>query len=172
MTPVVATATKLPFGDRSFDFVIVSDVLEHVPPACRMAVIREALRVMRKVVIFGFPAGPQAFECDRALAEVYDRKKRDAPAWLKEHLLHPFPTESLFEDLGRRECNVSVFGNENLECHFSMMCKEMCRLWNYFFVLSVAVLPRFVEYVLRRIDRGPFYRMIFVVECLEATNLR
>lgn len=167
MSPVLATATQLPFADRAFDFVIVSDVLEHVPPDCRTAVIREALRVMGKMAIFGFPSGQQAFECDRMLADTYDRKKRDTPVWLKEHLLHPFPTEDLFEDL-KGKWNVRSFGNENLDFHLSMMRREMHRLWGYSFLFGLAVLPRTVEYLLRRADRGPFYRKIFVVEPLDS----
>jgi SAM-dependent methyltransferase len=163
MSPVLANATQLPFADRSFDFVIVSDVLEHVPPDYRMAVIREALRVMRKMAIFGFPSGQPAFECDRKLADTYERKKRDSPVWLKEHLLHPFPTEDLFEDL-RGKWNVRSFGNENLDFHLLMMRREIHRLWSYSFLLGLAVLPRMVEYLLRRADRGPFYRKIFVVQ--------
>src|SRR5271155_5182490 len=55
MTPVIASATDLPFGDNSFDAVVASDVLEHIPPELRATVISEALRVARKLVIFGFP---------------------------------------------------------------------------------------------------------------------
>jgi SAM-dependent methyltransferase len=169
MTPVVATATQLPFADGSFDFVIVSDVLEHVPPDQRRTVIREALRVTRKVAVFGFPCGQQAFECDRKLADLYDRQKRDSPVWLKEHLQHPFPTEQLFEDLSR-EWKVWGFGNENLDFHLSMMRREMHRLWSYFFLLSLAVLPRLVEYLLRRADSEPFYRRIFWVQYLDTST--
>jgi len=165
MTPVLATATQLPFGDRSFDAVIVSDVLEHVPPDQRMAVIREALRVMRKVAIFGFPCGQQAFGYDRKLADVYDREKKEAPAWLKEHMLHPFPTESLFGDLFG--WSVESFGNENLEFHLWMMRREMNRFWNYSFLILLALAPRMIEQLLRRADREPFYRKIFVVQQLD-----
>ena len=40
-----------------FAAVVASDVLEHVPPQHRLTVVKEALRVTRKVAIFGFPAG-------------------------------------------------------------------------------------------------------------------
>jgi hypothetical protein len=52
MLPIVASAANLPFLDQSFDAVVASDVLEHIPPSHRPAVIKEALRVARKVVIF------------------------------------------------------------------------------------------------------------------------
>ncbi len=46
-------------------------------------VIREALRVARKIAIFGFPSGATAFEYDKKLAEVYDRRRLDRPVWLE-----------------------------------------------------------------------------------------
>ncbi|SRR6266403_2705209 len=163
MSPVLATATHLPFRDRAFDGIVVSDVLEHVPPDCRMPVIREALRVTRKVAIFGFPQGPQAFEYDRKLAKVYAEKQVDAPVWLQEHMRHPFPTENLFDDL-RTEWNIRSFGNESLNFHYSVMRKELHRLWNYSFLLLLALIPKTVEYILRRADHEPYYRNIVVVQ--------
>ncbi|WP_158793432.1 class I SAM-dependent methyltransferase [Granulicella sp. L60] len=57
MTPMVGSATSLPVPDKSFDVVLASDMLEHVPPTLRRQVIGEALRVARRLVIFGFPCG-------------------------------------------------------------------------------------------------------------------
>jgi SAM-dependent methyltransferase len=162
MLPVVATATRLPFDDCSFDAVVVSDVLEHVIPDQRMGVIREALRVMRRVAIFAFPSGPQAFEYDRKLAEDYDRNKQEMPVWLEEHMLYPFPTEQIFEDL-RQHWAVTSFGNENVDFHYWMMRKETHQLWNRVFAAMLTTLPRLVEYILQRADHGPYYRRIVVV---------
>ena len=162
MLPVVATATNLPFSNESFEAVVVSDVLEHVPPDQRRAVIKEALRVVRGVAVFAFPCGPQAFEYDQKLAEAYDREERDRPVWLQEHMQHPFPTEQLFDDL-RHQWAVTAFGNENLDFHYWMMRKEMHRLWNYIFAIMLAGLPRAVELILRRADREPYYRRIVIV---------
>jgi hypothetical protein len=164
MLPVVATATNLPFGDMSFDGVVVSDVLEHVPPEARMLVIRETLRVMRKIAIFGFPSGGKAFESDVQLAEVYDRSLRNRPDWLKEHLQYqPYPTESLFEVL-RQDWRVSSFGNENVVFHNWVMRQEMHRIATFSFRILLAVLPRVMEVLLRRADREPYYRKIVVIQ--------
>lgn len=169
MLPVLATATSLPFGDESFEAVVVSDVLEHVPPEHRATVIQEALRVMRGVAVFAFPSGPQAFEYDRKLAETYDREQQDRPVWLQEHMQHPFPTEHLFENL-HRQWTVTTFGNENLDVHYWIMRKEMHRLWNYVFAFMLAALPGIVEYMLRRADHEPYYRRIVVVQRRFATS--
>src|SRR5579871_5428492 len=61
MKPIVASAAELPMEDNEFDVVVASDVLEHVPPHLRETVISEALRVARKLVVFGFPCGRLAW---------------------------------------------------------------------------------------------------------------
>ena len=84
MTPMIASAAQLPLKDNEFDVVIASDVLEHVPPNQRKAVIGETLRVARRFVIFGFPCGKLAWESDRALLEAYLKDKVTPPEWLTE----------------------------------------------------------------------------------------
>ena len=65
MPAVRASGHQWPFGDGAFDAVVVSDVMEHVPPPAREQVVSEVLRVARKVVVFGYPGGPAAFELDQ-----------------------------------------------------------------------------------------------------------
>lgn len=164
MLPVLASATCLPFDDKSFDAVVASDVLEHVPPDQRLFVIREALRVVRKIAIFGFPSGRAASEYDLKLAESYDRTRRDRPVWLEEHMRYqPFPTKDLFDELDH-QWTVTSFDNENVSFHNWVMRQEMHRLGYYGFMILLAVLPRLMEYLLRRADREPYYRKIVVIQ--------
>jgi ubiquinone/menaquinone biosynthesis C-methylase UbiE len=163
MLPVIADATALPFSSRSFDAVIVSDVLEHIPPSKRTAVMFEALRVARSVAIFAFPSGTQAFECDRRLSYDYDKAYVGVPPWLQEHMLYSFPKEDLFEEM-KSKWSIKSFGNESVKFHYWLMRKEMSRLWSYFFAVLLTIVPRFVEFVLRQADREPFYRRIIVME--------
>src|SRR5207244_11983727 len=81
LVPVIARAHRLPFPDASFDAVVLSDVLEHVYPAARADVLREALRVARKLAVIGFPCGPDAFRVDRSLYEAYRRRSLSPPRW-------------------------------------------------------------------------------------------
>jgi len=161
MTPVVASATDLPFDDGSFDAVIASDVLEHIPPELRATVISEALRVARQLVIFGFPCGAPAYEADTALREWYLSKHCEVPVWLEEHMLALFPEASLFSNLAG--WNMIQFGNENIAFHSWMMRREM----SAFFVRVTSALrkfaPRLLEPLLRRADKAPYYRQIFVL---------
>lgn len=166
MRPVVGSATELPFGDKSFDAVVLSDVLEHVPSDLRLCVVREGLRVMRKIAIFGFPSGSKALEYDLKLAEEYKRQGRDLPEWLEEHMRYqPFPTKELFDALSG-EWEVSGFDNENVLFHKWVMRSEMSRLGLYSFGFFLAVLPRLAEYLLQCADRLPCYRKIMVVRRL------
>ncbi|MGB7264634.1 MAG: methyltransferase domain-containing protein [Terracidiphilus sp.] len=161
MTPVVASATELPFEDGSFDAVVASDVLEHIPGNLRAMVISEALRVARELVIFGFPCGNPAYEADIALRDMYAGKKIEVPVWLKEHMLEYFPDPSLFMDLPNWK--VEQLGNENIAFHSWMMRQEMhgpfVRVSNAFRKFA----PGLLEALLRRADKPPYYRQIFAL---------
>jgi hypothetical protein len=136
--------------------------MEHVPPDWRKQVLSEALRVARKIVIFGFPCGPAAFELDQKLYRYYQSRNLRPPVWLEEHMLHEFPGQSLFTDLPT-EWNTRVIPNESLRFHYWMMRAEMSRVWDYSFRIMLRIMPSLVEHGLQHADREPSYRMIFVL---------
>jgi ubiquinone/menaquinone biosynthesis C-methylase UbiE len=162
MWAVCCSGHQLPFQDLSFDAVVVSDVMEHVPPAQRRNVVAEALRVARKMVVFGYPCGPAAFALDQKLVLDYQRRNMAPPAWLEEHMLNQFPDEDLLVELPA-EWKRKVIPNESLEFHYWMMKTEMSRLPDYSFRLALRIVPGLVEELLRRADREPSYRKIFVL---------
>jgi len=162
MQAVRCSGTQLPFLDHSFDGTVVSDVMEHMPPEKRREMIAEVLRVTRKIAVFGYPCGPNAFALDKKLFEDYQRLKKTPPTWLEEHMLYPFPTEGLFEDLPLH-WKKKIIPNESLEFHYWMMRKEMHRPANYLFGFGLATMPRVLELLLRRADHEPSYRKLFVL---------
>jgi ubiquinone/menaquinone biosynthesis C-methylase UbiE len=161
MTQLIASAADLPVADGSFDVVLASDVLEHIPPVLREQVIREALRVASRMVIFGFPCGEAAHNADKALKETYLRRKIDVPVWLEEHMDAAFPDPSLFRNL--QGWKVDQFSNESLQFHQWMMRREMNR--NFVRITSrlARYFPWLVERWLRRADGEPSYRQIFLL---------
>lgn len=164
MRAVRCSGHQLPFRDHSFDAVVVSDVMEHVPPHMRKQVIAEVLRVAGRMAVFGYPCGQDAFEIDKKLYRDYRVHKLSLPVWLEEHMVHPFPGEDLFKDLpvGWKK---RIIPNESLRFHYWMMRAEMSRLKNYVLRLILKIAPRMVERSLQRADREPAYRKIFVLTC-------
>jgi hypothetical protein len=162
MKPVQCSGHQLPFRDSIFDAVVLSDVVEHVPPALRKEVISEALRVSRGLVIVGYPCGPAAFAADRALSREYDRRQANPPGWLVEHMQHTFPDEDLVRDVPHG-WKTRTIPNENLRFHLWMMKAEMSRLWNRAFRSILNLFPSLVDFLLQRVNREPSYRKIFVI---------
>src|SRR5207247_9283335 len=80
----------------------------HVDPAARADVLREALRVERKLAVIGFPCGPDAFSVDRRLYEAYRTRGWSPPRWLEEHMRNGLPDERVVEglpgEIGRASC--------------------------------------------------------------------
>jgi len=162
MVPVVCSGGALPFADDSFGAAIASDVLEHVAPGQRRVVISEALRVTRRLAVFGFPSGADAFITDRQIFGEFLKLTQAAPDWLEEHMRYPFPGPELFEGLSA-DWTVGSFGNEHLRFHYWLAHKEMDPLWSRFLGVLPRVVPSPLELALRLVDREPFYRRIFVV---------
>jgi hypothetical protein len=52
---VIASGMGLPFGDKSFDFVVSQDVLEHIPADHRTHFLHECVRVSRSFVLIACP---------------------------------------------------------------------------------------------------------------------
>lgn len=164
MTPLIASATDLPFKDNEFDVVLASDILEHIPPDLRKSVIAEALRVAGKLVIFGFPCGRAAWEADRELLDTYLKANQTPPGWLTEHMEAQFPEPSLLEGIDGWQ--IEQQGNESIAFHSWLMRKEMSSMFVRASSLAMRTLPSVVDAMLRNADRAPFYRQIFALRPL------
>jgi hypothetical protein len=161
MTPLIASAAALPLQDKEFDVVLASDILEHIPPDLREAVIAEALRVAGKLVIFGFPSGKAAWQADRELLDTYIRAKRTPPSWLTEHMEAQFPEPELLKEIdGWR---IEQQGNESIRFHSWLMRKEMSGAFVRASTMLLQVAPSLVERLLARTDRDPSYRQIITL---------
>lgn len=171
MQAVAASATHLPFRNGAFDAAVVSDVLEHLPAAARLEVVREALRVTGRLALFGFPAGRAAGTLDEELAREYERRGRAPPPWLREHLVQDFPDERLFDAVGPG-WTVRVAGNESLGFHRWMMRCQLRFAWRALFRAALVLARPLVEGALRLADAAPCYRRIVAVIAVPATTTR
>ncbi|MGK5085606.1 glycosyltransferase [Bdellovibrionota bacterium FG-1] len=95
---VEADATQLPFEDRSFDFVIALDVLEHIDPLKRDVFINQLSRVAREGLILAAPFDTDGVANSEKKANDLFRSLayRDHP-WLIEHLNNGLPDLSKTE---------------------------------------------------------------------------
>lgn len=162
MLAVRCSGAKLPFADRSFDAVVASDVLEHVPPEWRRGVIEETLRVSRALIVIGYPCGRNAHEADSKLREDYLRRNLQPPVWLEEHMMHAFPGCDLFAR-APEGWSVQYLANESLAFHYHMMRAEMYSPVNRILRAALKVFPEVMESLLRLADGEPAYRAIFVL---------
>jgi hypothetical protein len=125
LRPVIASVDNLPFKSGSFDLVISSDMLEHIPEALRARAIEEILRVARKHVVIGFPSGAIAERTDRQIYGSLKKLKIAAPSWLLEHFLNPYPTSaSVMRVLPPKGLTTRIIANGNCLIHKAVILGE------------------------------------------------
>lgn len=93
LTPVRASATRLPFVDRAFDAVVSCDALEHVPPSARPGFVRELCRVSQDLVVLVVPEGEASEQQDRRLDTRFERVHGHRYPFLVEHVDHGLPRQ-------------------------------------------------------------------------------
>lgn len=83
---VVATGDALPFDDDSYDFVLASHVLEHIPDP--ISALRDWLRVARRWVVVILPHRDRTFDRDRDLTPVAELLHRHRTGFTSEEDRH------------------------------------------------------------------------------------
>lgn len=98
-------AAALPFQDNRLDVVSALDVIEHIPPEKREAVLEELGRVSRDLVVVSAPiAGKEVEEAEAMLYDQVLRLHRTGHAQLEEHRRFGLPKiekiSGIFESSG------------------------------------------------------------------------
>lgn len=122
---VLGTGDRLPFADASFDLVVASDTLEHVPPDRREAFAHECCRVTRRWAVLAGPyQHPRIAEAEELLQDFLAARVGERHRYLEEHRALGLPDRARVEEwcraAGARE--VASVGHGNLERWLGLMC--------------------------------------------------
>jgi hypothetical protein len=114
--PVKGDGTRIPFADDTFDAVVSSDVLEHVPPAGRPAFLAELLRVTRGLVVVAAPFNTAGVAGAEEFVRRFAMIALGAPQpQLEEHRDNGLPgLGATVDGLGGDGRTVVTLGNGNL----------------------------------------------------------
>lgn len=102
---VRARGEALPFAQTSFDLVVSVDVLEHVGPALRPALVAELTRVSGRAIVLAAPfRGEYVSQAEDLFARFVERTAGTVQGQLKEHRENGLPdldaTQNLLVDAG------------------------------------------------------------------------
>jgi len=151
--PVVGDARNLPFDDNSFEYVVSSDMLEHISKEDREKVVSEMIRVAKKFVLFGFPSGEKSHEYEKKIFNLGKRIFGREHKWLKEHVENGIPND--FEvSKYLKDKKHEVISNANLKLWF------VNELFNpYLWFVPWVAYPAFKYFS----NKGTSYRKVFIV---------
>lgn len=90
---VCANGLALPFDDDTFDAVVSSDTLEHVPPDMRQGFLGELMRVSKSWLVIGAPFDdPQVVQAEEVMETLMLARYGEVHHCLQEHRSHGLPS--------------------------------------------------------------------------------
>lgn len=109
-------ATAMTFDDDSFDLVISTDVLEHIPELKKTTFIKECLRVASELCIIAAPFETQGVNDAEVAVNEFNKKLFGVGQdWLEEHLELGKPkVEILVKELKKQNISFEEFGTQNI----------------------------------------------------------
>ncbi len=125
-TRLIGSGVTLPAKDRSFDFVVAMDVLEHVPRDLRASCAGEVRRVTRRAVFLHMPLESadgtyHAARSDEAFQVWFEGRYGSPEPNIEEHLASGHPT---VEDLRLYFPHVSLRPTQSVEDWLWYMMRE------------------------------------------------
>jgi len=91
LNKIKGSAIDLPFRKNSYDVVISTDTLEHIPANLREKAIDEMLRVGRRLVIIVVPTGLLSQKQDSQLHDRFQKVFKQKDKFLSEHVQNGLP---------------------------------------------------------------------------------
>jgi SAM-dependent methyltransferase len=160
---LVGDGTRLPFPSQSFDAVVSSDALEHVPDDLRAAFLSELARVTRDVVVVAAPFATEGVAGAEALARNYVlHTTGELQDQLEEHHERGLPdVDAAANALRGCGLSVGVEGNGNLhDWLLLMMLKHQLMARPALDPLSPGFDLAYNHTMAARNEAPPFYRHV------------
>jgi len=168
--PTISSSIALPFRNRSFDLVLSSDMMEHLPENLRQNAMEEMLRVAVRYVIVGFPSGSTAKTHDMDIMAWLNRWSVKIPVWLSEHLEHDYPTsKSLLRALPLESIGYRVESNANWRIHKVLVALQTSYYFNWFVKRFRLDNINLILSLDRILNRGRTYREIIFLDANNAS---
>lgn len=107
----------MPLKDESFDWVVSTDVFEHIPPEKRRDFLSENIRVAKYGTLLLAPfSGEDVSFAERSVNTIY-RELHDGEdhRWLKEHIENGLPdTKDITDFLREKHLSFQIFHHNNI----------------------------------------------------------
>ncbi|MFZ3009475.1 MAG: methyltransferase domain-containing protein [Candidatus Microsaccharimonas sp.] len=109
-------ATQMSFDDNTFDLVVSTDVLEHIPIDKKKAFINECIRVAKDYIIIAAPFNTEGVDYAEHLTNDLNKKLfKQGQVWLEEHFEYQKPEVSMVEAIIKKhKLDFELIGTNNL----------------------------------------------------------
>lgn len=164
LKPVKGSVIKIPFTDRSFEYVVSVDMLEHIPPELRKKAIEEMTRVTKKKLYLAFPCGERSAKIDRELNRYYKKKHGVDYQYLQEHVSLGLPKE---EEVVKHLKSQRGFAKLEIKPNTNILIWNLLLKWGLSGEKLKSQLYRrllLAVPLLKYFNFGTTYRKIFVME--------
>ncbi len=163
LKPVKGSATDLPFENKSFDFVLSVDMLEHIQPKMRTKAIMEMMRVTRKKMYLAFPMGKTSEQIDQELHKYFLEKRGQEYPYLLEHVTLGLPDYREVKKVldSSDEFQIREYNNTNIKLWKLLLKWGLSgeRLKSSLYRRALLLMP-----LLKHMNFGTTYRKLFILE--------
>jgi len=142
---VLGDATKLPFVDQAFDYLVSTDMLEHIPPLKRKSAIHEMARVTKGSIAFTFSTFSKNSFGIKIFEVWFWIFKLAYPEWYVEHNTFPVPTIKFVKEMCRKS-GLKILSKKSYQGVIgTMLIGSIPSLFTW-------LRPKFCRYIFRLID--------------------
>jgi GT2 family glycosyltransferase/glycosyltransferase involved in cell wall biosynthesis/peptidoglycan hydrolase CwlO-like protein len=160
-----SSGMKLPFQPNTFDAVVCTDVLEHVPVSDREHLIQELQRVTNGALILGFPQHSVESKVAEEILSTWIRETSGSDySFLEEHRTHGLPDASEIRAiLGKQPGKILETINANVYSWLPLMMSYFAIEKHEEFKESIKVLNELFNQKYERISHtAPGYRAFLI----------